>query len=428
MNWRNLALAQLGVGAGRRNRIGHRIGGASVQGFILLPKRYFSCALLACALPCALASAGALAGAARADDLNPDRPPRAATASEIKQGDEAAADFEKSKSVKLLDAKASPAAKITLDKVNAMAKKLGAVSARPDVPYSVKVVEDKDVNAFTLPGGRIYLYRGLLDMAASDDEIAGVLAHEIGHNTRLHALRGAKLNRKFGWVNLLAIAGMMAGGTRNNGREASNGANLAQFSQYLLVGIMNGYGVGFEKEADSAAIPMMEKAGYNPSAMVTFMERLELQQKLSPQVNLGIFQTHPPSDERAQAARAAMESEGINFAPREVAGAPQAVATQKEGQWNVALGKVKLLELADAPDAQARAEVAAARTNALLRAGLGAWEMSVKNGELVARGQVLARASSADAQLFEQSADQIAQGWLVNYQRLFWREQLKGKF
>ncbi len=387
-------------------------------------KRHIPRALIALTL-----SLSVVAAPARADEIDADHPPRGATPTEIKQGDEAAADLEKNPKIKLLDAKSSPAAKIVLDKLNAMAKKLGAASPRPDVPYTVKVIEDKDVNAFTLPGGRIYVYRGLLDMTSSDDEVAGVLAHEIGHNTRLHALRGAKLNKKFGWVNLLALAGMLAsGGSSRNSSEASNGANIAQFSQYLLVGIMNGYGVGFEKEADKAAIPMMEKAGYNPSAMVTFMERLELQQQRMPQVTLGIFQTHPPSDERADAARAEMKAEGISFAPREVVGALQAVATQKDGQWNVTLGEVTLIELANTPDAKARAEQAATRTNSLLRDGLKAWEMSAKNGALIARGQTLATVSGADAKLFKLSADKIAQDWLANYQRLFWREQLNGKF
>ena len=389
-------------------------------------KRLTSCALRTCALTVSLTIAHS---SARAADLDPDHPPRGATPNEIKQGQEAAADFEKSKTVVLLDPKSSPAAKIVVDKLNAMAKKLGAASNRPDVPYVVKVVEDKDINAFTLPGGKIYVYRGLLDFASSDDEIAGVLAHEIGHNTRLHALRGAKLNKKFGWVNLLAIAGMMAGGGGGRDRgNAGNVANLSAFSQYLLVGIMNGYGVGFEKEADETAIPMMVKAGYNPSAMVTFMERLELQQQRTPQLNLGIFQTHPPSDERALAAREELEAQGVEFAPREVSGAPQALASEKDGQWQVALGAVTLLELAPAPDAKARAELAATRTNALLRDGLKAWEMKADNGKLIARGQVLASASAADATLFKMSPDKVAQDWLENYRRLFWREQLNGKF
>ena len=380
-------------------------------------------------LPCALLALTIATASARAADLDPDDPPRGATPTEIKQGEQAAAEFEKNKTVKLLDPKASPEAKIVLDKLNAMARKLGAASKRPDVPYVVKVVEDKDINAFTLPGGKIYMYRGLLDFASSDDEIAGVLAHEIGHNTRLHALRGAKLNKKFGWVNLLAIAGMIAGGGGGRDRgNAGNVANLSAFSQYLLVGIMNGYGVGFEKEADEVAIPMMVNSGYNPSAMVTFMERLALQQKRAPQMNLGIFQTHPPSNERAQAAREELEAEGVEFAPRQVSGAPQAIASEKEGRWKVELGEVTLIELAPAPDARARAELAATRTNALLRNGLKAWEMKADKGKLIARGQTLAVASSADATLLGMSGDKVAQNWLENYRRLFWREQLNGKF
>ena len=376
---------------------------------------------------CALCALLWLALGARADDLDPDHPPRGATATEIKQGDEAAAELEKNKRIKLLDPKSSPAAKTTLDKLNGMAKKLGAVSLRPDIPYVVKVIEDKDVNAFTLPDGKIYIYRGLLDFAASDDEIAGVLAHEIGHNTRLHALRGAKLNRKFGWVNLLAIAGLFAGGG-GNGRDPSNGANLAQFSQYLLVGIMNGYGVGFEKEADAAGISMMERAGYNPSAMVTFMERLELQEKRSPDVKLGIFQTHPPSDERASAARDEIEDAGLKFTPRQVSGAPIAVAALQKDRWNVSLGEVTLLEFAPGDGAKARAENAATRTNALLRDGLKAWELSVQGRDLIARGQVLASVTNADATLEKLDSAALAQSWLANFRRLFWREQLNGKF
>ncbi len=393
-------------------------------------KRFASRTPLALTLALALATAATFTVAvpARADDSDADHPPRAATPTEIKQGDEAAADLEKNPKIKFLDPKSSPAAKTLLDKLNATARKLGAVSPRAGVDYRVRVIEDKDVNAFTLPGGRIYIYRGLLDFASSDDEVAGVLAHEIGHNTRLHALRGAKLNKKFGWVNLLAIAGMIAGSGGGNGRSQNSGANIAQFSQYLLVGILNGYGVGFEKEADSSAIPLMVKAGYNPSAMITFMERLELRNQRMPQVTLGIFQTHPPSRERADAAREELENEGIAFEPRQVAGALQAIASEKENAWQVALGEVKLLELAPASDAQKRAEFAAMRTNVLLRDGLKAWEMQARDGKLIARREVLATASEADAQRAKASRDQVARDWLENYRRLFWREQLNGKF
>ena len=380
-------------------------------------------------LPCALLalSLGGAQVQARAADLNPDAPPRAATATEIKQGDAAAAAFEKSPSVQLLDPKASPEAQALSDKLNAMARKLGAISPRPNIKYFVKVVENKDVNAFTLPDGKIYVYRGLLKFAASDDEIAGVIAHEIGHNVRLHALRGAKLNKKFGLVNLLAIAGMMLGARSGQGREAGNAANIAQFSQYMLVGVMNGYGVGYEKEADAAGVSMMIRAGYNPAAMVTFMERLELQEQRSPEMRLGIFQTHPPSDERAQAATREIEEAGIPFAPREVAGALQAVAAGKGELWSVSLGEVKLFDFAG-KDAQPRAQAAATRTNALLRADLKAWEVSAQGDKLIARGQVLAQAMPADGAAAKTDGAAVAQSWLGNFRRLFWREQLNGKF
>lgn len=353
---------------------------------------------------------------------DPEAPPKEATKQEIEQGKKAADELEKSKSIKFLDPASSPEAKALLDKLNGMAKKLGAVSKRPGIPYVVKVIEDKDVNAFTLPGGHIYFYRGLIDYASSDDEIAGVMAHEIGHNTEMHALRGEKQAKKLSLANLAAMAAIFAGG--------QSGANVGQFTQYLLMGVMNGYGVSYEKEADHTGVEMMIGAGYNPSAMVTFMQRLALLEKRSAEFELGIFRTHPPSTERADAILADLKAKKIDFEPRAVSGGKTAIVSEAADRYSVKVGDVLILELAkSSPDASARAQSAASQINDFLRSNGQIHEISTTStGKLVGRGQTLATANAADAQLQKVALSALAPQWKTNLQRLFWRERINGKF
>jgi predicted Zn-dependent protease len=348
--------------------------------------------------------------------------PKDATPKEIEEGNKSSAELEKSKGIKLLDPASSPEAKALLDKLNGMAKKLGAVSARPGIAYSVKVIEDKDVNAFTLPGGHIYFYRGLIDYTSSDDELAGVLAHEIGHNVKMHALRGEKQAKKLSLANLAAMAAMLAGG--------ESGADVGRFSQYLLLGVMNGYGVGYEKEADQSGVDMMIAAGYNPSAMVTFMRRLELLEERSPEVNLGIFRTHPPSDERADSMLARLQSEKIAFEPRAVTGGKVAVVNDKPDRFSLQIGDVTVLEIAKSgANAAARAQSAATGINEFLRGNGQVHELSTSaTGELKGRGQTLASGSAADAKLQKVELAALAPQWKANLERLFWRERINGRF
>jgi predicted Zn-dependent protease len=266
------------------------------------------------------------------------------------------------------------------------------------------------------------VYRGLIDFAASDDELAGVLAHEIGHNARMHALRGEAKAKKLSWASLAAMAAMLAGGR--------SGADVAQFSQYLLIGVINGYGVGYEKEADSAAVTEMARTDYNPSALVTFMQRLQLKEERSPEVHLGIFQTHPPSEERAAACLAAIKAAGLTYAPREVTGAKVATVVEKPDRYQVVLGDLNLMELARGnPPSKGRAQAAADHVNALLRDGLQAYQLSATaDGRVLGQSQEIIAATPADAALKGLTVQATAQSWLESFRRLFWKERINGKF
>lgn len=395
-------------------------------------------------------------------------------------GIKAVAALEKEPRLKLLDGKTSAVAQALLDKLNGMARELGRVSTRPLIDYNVKVIEDDQLNAFTLPNGHIYLSRGLLDFASSDDEIAAVIAHEIGHTARMHVTRGQAKTKPLQWVSLAALLAMLKGGR--------SGADIAQMTPYLLTGIVNSYSIEFEKEADHAAIDELKGTKYNPSALVTFMQRLGEEEKRRPKVELGIFQTHPASPERATAALKAIADAGLTYAPRAVSGTRQALVVEGIDRASVRFGSLSLIELALRPDevaanakiaapkaplqpvstvaksntgppqkttsppipyvssvkatasvpntifktssAGVRAQAVATRINQMLRDNLKWHEITVradgKEARLFARETEIARATIADARLQNMTPLALAQKWKANFGRLFWSETLNG--
>jgi len=273
------------------------------------------------------------------EDAKARKVPPGPTDKEIKMGEKAEESLKKDPKMKILDPNKDEKSKALYAKLGAMATELGKASARPEIKYKVNIIEDDQINAFTLPNGGIYFYTGLLNKLGSDDEIAAVMAHEISHNACMHVLRGDAKAGKMAWIGLAAMVAAMLGG--------KGGSDLAAFSRYAMIGVMSGYSVEYEKEADSSAVGIMSKTGFNPSALVTVMERFEAEEKRRPEYYAGIFATHPDSIERAEAIEAQMKAAGLTYNPRAVTGAPQAIVIQGEGRVIVRFKDITLLEFAD---------------------------------------------------------------------------------
>lgn len=361
-----------------------------------------------------------------AKDKNGRDIPPAATEKEVEMGNKASQRIEKDPKIKILDAKKDEKTKALYAKLNDMAQKIGKASARPLIEYKVKVIDDDtEINAFTLPNGSVYFFTGLLNLLSSDDEIAAVMAHEIGHNARMHVLRGDKHAKTLSLLSLAAILAALAGG-----RE---GANIAAFSQYALVGVMNGYSIEYEKEADSAGVDEMIRAGYNPSAMATVMQRFVVEEKRRPYVELGVYETHPAAPERVVAIERQIRAAGLPFNPRAVTGAPEALAVDQKDRVAVQFMNATLLEFASAPTAMQRAQQSARVLNELIRDNLKMYEvkavMSYDNAAVLsARGTEIARVTPADAALQKLTPLECAQRWRENLKKIFWRETVGGVF
>ena len=162
------------------------------------------------------------------------------------------------------------------------------------VPFTIKVIDSDEVNAFALPGGFFYVNKGLLLAADNEAELAGVMAHEIAHVAARHAVEN---QTKGSLLEYAALAGsIFIGGIP--GMIYQNTAGIG------LLGVFMKFSRGAEEEADKLGVQYMYAAGYDPGAMATMFEKLEAKNKKKPGFIARAFATHPAPPDRRQSALA----------------------------------------------------------------------------------------------------------------------------
>ncbi|MGD0132722.1 MAG: M48 family metallopeptidase [Bryobacteraceae bacterium] len=160
------------------------------------------------------------------------------------------------------------------------------------VPFTIKVIDSEEVNAFALPGGFFFVNSGLILKADNEAELAGVMAHEIGHVAARHGTRQATRGEiaQLGMIPLIFMGGW-------------TGYGIYQAASVLVpVGFLK-FSRAMESEADLLGLEYMYKAGYDPTAFVDFFEKIETLEKRKPGTVAKVFSTHPPTDSRIQAAQ-----------------------------------------------------------------------------------------------------------------------------
>lgn len=179
--------------------------------------------------------------------------------------------------------------------VNEIGQRLVAVSPDAGGDYHFYVIDQTSVNAFAMPDGYIFIHRGLIAYCRSEDELAGVIGHEIGHVVGQHAKRS----------NTLGMMGSVAGivGSILTGTGA-----IADLSNTATNVLRSGYGRGYELESDEYGAEFLALAGYNPLAMIDVIHVLKDHSLFAknvlnqPQVYHGLFTSHPKNDKRLHEA------------------------------------------------------------------------------------------------------------------------------
>ena len=184
-------------------------------------------------------------------------------------------------------------------RVEDIGKKIVSVCDRKDISYHFKVLDDEEVNAVSLPGGFVYINKGVIDKVANDDELAGVLAHEVGHIVARHSIKKLQAMMGYNLLRVLAVAIPQGG-------EVGSAADIA-FTEIML-----GYGREDELLADQLAVRYTKLAGYDPHGMITFLQKLQEIDRRKPLRPKAYFKTHPYVPDRIRVVKQEL-GENINF-------------------------------------------------------------------------------------------------------------------
>jgi predicted Zn-dependent protease len=190
--------------------------------------------------------------------------------------------------------------------VRQVGARVAAHSPRKDVPFQFAIANMAETNAFALPGGYVYVSRGLLALARSEDELANVLAHEVGHVAARHAAQ--RETRALG-VGLLSLLGTVGAGLL--GGDAAAGV-ASQLGQAAGAGLIASYSRDQERQADEVGQQMSRTAGYDPAGMTNFLDALdrEVTLRLGKPRRPTFLDSHPVTSERVKLASARAQQLG----------------------------------------------------------------------------------------------------------------------
>jgi len=160
------------------------------------------------------------------------------------------------------------------------------------VPFTIKVLDSEEINAFALPGGFFFVNSGLILKADTEAELAGVMAHEIAHVAARHGTRQATRGEL---AQIMTIPLYVMGGW--TGYAIRQGMGLA-----IPMGFLQ-FSRGFEREADYLGLQYLYKSGYDPTAFVDFFEKIQSLEKKKPGTLVKVFSTHPMNEDRIKASQ-----------------------------------------------------------------------------------------------------------------------------
>ena len=181
--------------------------------------------------------------------------------------------------------------------VDEVGQRIASFSHRPDLRYEFNVVNSSEINAYALPGGKISITRGLLIDLENEDQLAAVLAHEIGHVAARHS--AAQITR-----TILARAALAGLGALIERMDVRNRRLYHLGSTYAATLMLLKYSRDQERQADYLGLEYMSRAGYNPLGMLQVMEILRRRGERTPSRLEALFRSHPLTEERMEGIRA----------------------------------------------------------------------------------------------------------------------------
>jgi predicted Zn-dependent protease len=192
-----------------------------------------------------------------------------------------------------------------------MGYNLAASSDQPEAAFTFVVLDQPVINAFAAPGGVIALYSGLILLADTQDEVAGVLAHEIAHITQLHMYRAFEKGKTMNVLAMLAMLGLILAGGGNG--EVIQGAVMG--AQAMAAQAQINFTRHNEVEADRVGIRTLSAAGYDPQGMADFFEKMGQTSRANGEGPPEFLRTHPVSVNRVAEAKSRIHDDFTSYKP-----------------------------------------------------------------------------------------------------------------
>ena len=184
---------------------------------------------------------------------------------------------------------------VGLDRIEHLGQRCARASVRPNILYKFHVVQMKEINGFSLPGGHIYITSALIKLA-NDNELASVLCHEVGHIAARHSLKTLKKRQEY--KDIAKSIGEITGIAGDIGRELGEA-----IGQMAGEGILTFHSQDEEREADFLGVRDMTKAGFDAQGMITMFQKLQRIENQSPDLLGSLFSDHPDVQERIDNTR-----------------------------------------------------------------------------------------------------------------------------
>jgi hypothetical protein len=319
-----------------------------------------------------------------------------------------------------------------LPRITAIVEAIRPVTQKPQQTYQIRVLEDKAINALSLPGGYLYFTQGLLRAVESDDELAAVTAHEMAHISLSHSRRLMSMDQRYQMV----LGSVLLASILTNSESVNPGA-VAAVGSLVAQDALNHYGREAEQEADHQAVLYLRATKkYNPVAMLTVVEGLARIESSEGNPELGIQKTHPYGKERVEAVSRELEELGIPLERRRVTHSLVANASAVNNN-DREIGELRLngrvvfqpAVALDGTSPVARAQQSADLLNKLLLANLQLLEVTTANDgdavDLAARGQVFATITPEDAAFHHSEVKALAEKAMATIRLGFSEERVR---
>ena len=313
-----------------------------------------------------------------------------------------------------------------VERLRYVSESLIKVSARAHLTYHFYIIDTDMVNAFAVPGGYIFVTRGLMDYIEDDDELAAVIGHELVHIALRHSVVMYKKGMKNMLTNFLLLL-------------LTKDPNILIGATMLQQGRQEIFGRQAEIDADYFGAKYAVTAGYDPNAMIRFFNKLERLELHRPPLFDGYFDVHPPTKQRISIIKSVLDEMGLdvdeedeyNVQARTFA-REDCAETETACLGVLMSGEMELMRLAGAGSSAspyARAQETALRLNRIFDNQIRIFDVQVMySGEtpgIWIRDQLIVNVLTEDAAAAGLSADRLVADWEQQLKNFIWSEQIK---